>query len=196
MANTNLPTGNELPVGYEKLIEDLARKDAEIRVDRVAATQLTSIEIRELESIRKSAIERIREAVGNRGFEITFDREMNLWPARKSPSDKLLFRAYGEGMLMGYALVVRGWPGPRDWTIQHLIIDPELRMRGVGKTVIEAIEADARKAESIESIVAVPIVKENDTFWAFLGYEDGGTLKVILENGLEFDVGVFRKAVG
>lgn len=197
MAGSNLPTGNEPPKGYEKIFEELGRERAEVTVSRVSATQLTSLEIRELESIRRSAIERIREAVGNRGFEITFDREMNLWPDGKTPSDKLLFRAYSsEGGIMGYALVVRGWPSPREWTIQHLIIDPEYRLRGVGHAVIRAIEVDAAKAESIDAVVAVPISKDNDNFWVVQGYAESGKQKVLLENGLEFNPDVYRKAIG
>ena len=198
MAGSTLPTGNEPPKGYEKLIEELDRKreQSEVRVRSVSATQLTSLEIRELEIIRKAAIERIRETVGNRGFEITFDREMNLWPAFKTPSDKLLFRAYdSEGSLMGYALVVRGWPTATEWTIQHLIIDPEFRLKGAGKTVIEAIESDALKTESIDAIRAVPVERSGDSFWTFLGYEDGGKQLVVLENGLEFTPDTFRKTL-
>ena len=197
MANTNLPTGNEPPKGYEPLIEALGRERSDLRVDRVSATQLSSLEIRELELIRKRAIERVREAIGDRGFEITFDREMNLWPEDRSPSDKLLFRAYGaEDGLLGYALVVRIWPTEREWTIQHLIIDPDKRLHGVGAAIVRAIEDDAlATTHSVDAIESVPLVDEGNGFWDFMGYSAAGNRSIRLEGGRVFDHAVYRKVI-
>ncbi|MGI6217074.1 MAG: GNAT family N-acetyltransferase [Coriobacteriales bacterium] len=173
-----MPTGNEMPEGF-----DLVYKEAEItsglKIDRVSATQLSKLEIVELDLVRETAIEAIREIVGQRGFDFTLERELEIWPEGMNPSDKLIFRAYVDASIVGYTLVVRGWPNRNAWTIQHLIIRPEVKRKGIGTQLLMAVERDAlNTTERTDEIFAVPISHSNDGFWTSLGYSDSGKLDI------------------
>ncbi len=198
MVTKPLPTGDETPEGFEQFYEDMRNSTLGIettRVSRVAATQLSHSEIHALERLRNKAVEALGDFKNARGFEMTFDREMNLWPEGKSPTDKLVFRDFKEGTLRGYALVVRGWPSADTWTIQHLIIDPDCRLQGIGKRIIDSIELDALSTtETTDKIVAVPVAESNDSFWKFNGYECAGMHSTELL-GKTFSFEVFQKNI-
>ncbi len=194
MIGKPLPTGEEPPSGYELLYDEM-RSDNSPKVNRVSASQLSVAETSQLERLRKKAFEPVRDKAQNRDFEFTLDRELNLWPKDKALTDKLIFCEYFEGQLRGYALVVRGWPNVSTWTIQHLIIDPQFRLQGVGKRIVEAIEADAlTTTESTNQIVAVPITATNDGFWEYNGYVSDGSREISIDSH-KFSIDICQKSI-
>ncbi|MDR1185621.1 MAG: GNAT family N-acetyltransferase, partial [Coriobacteriales bacterium] len=86
-------------------------------------------------------------------------------------SDKLLFRAYQGKTLIGYALVVIGWPDKGAWVIQHLVINPEFRLQGVGTAVVRKAEKFALNSEvEATRIFAIPLEERGTRFWQDMGY--------------------------
>lgn len=207
MISKPLPTGDETPQGFEDFYEDMRRDSAggkQSRVSRVSATQLSRSEVSELERLRKRSLEALEQRlearleghqIDNRGFELTFEREMNLWPEDKTPTDKLVFREFSDDGLRGYALVVRGWPSAMSWTIQHLIIDPNHRLKGIGAKIVQSIELDAlQSTESTTNLFAVPIASSGDSFWEFNGFKASGTRDVSFKNK-EYSINVYAKKI-
>lgn len=196
MAAKPLPTGEEPAMGFEDLLEDLRRDLDSPYVSRVAATQLSSLEKRELDRIREDAITLFKGATGLAWVDISLEDELNLWPREKDLSDKLIYRSYHDGALRGYALVVTGWPEPTSWTVQHVIVDPSYRLKGAGMGLVQAIEDDMRKTtEGIETLQAFPFAFTDNGFWGSLGFEKGEVGKVAL-GGRDFPMVGYRKNIG
>lgn len=193
MPNVSLPTGEEPPKGFETLVNhDQTPKD-EIRIDCVFLSQFSSIELAEIETLRSKALDTISNLVGLTNETLSFERETNLLPD-KSASDKMLFRAYKDGQLAGYALVINGWPNPCEWVIQHMIIDPEYRLQGIGSTIVSAIERYALSSEiEATSIFAIPLEKKGKDFWGFVGYTIETHRRLIKLAGLDHELIVYRK---
>ncbi len=177
MVGGPIPTNDNMADAYEMVLRGSMPKSG-VKVTRVSATQLSSLELREIEGVRKIAIEKIRDIVGDRGFEFTFAHEMDLWPREKTPSDKLVFRCYSDGQLVGYALVVRGWPDSSRWTIQHLILHPGHRGMGYGSALIAGVEKDALDTtQTVNEIMVVPL-RPTSEFFDGVGYKGGGEVTI------------------
>lgn len=194
MADDSLSANGNADRDYNSLIMDSEDKSG-IRITRTAATQLTKLELREIEHLREIAIDRIRTAVGDRGFTFTFEHEMDLWPEGKTPSDKMVFRCFSDGELIGYALVVRGWPEKTQWTVQHMIVHPDHRNQGFGTHMMQGIEDDALKhTESIDTINALPLHVVNE-FYGYLGYEQNVDLTIPVKGIGERKFKAFSKKI-
>ncbi len=90
---------------------------------------------------------------------------------------------------------MRGWPTPKTWTIQHLIVDPEVRLRGIGKRIVASVELDALSStDTTSAIVAVPVSSSNDSFWEHNGFERAGEKSIEL-SGNEYSFGIFKKTI-
>lgn len=187
-----LPTGNEPRKGYESLV-NLGVIPEGLTVDSVALSSLARIELTEIEKLRSRALAPITTSSGLADDAISFEVETNIIPD-KDVSDKLLFRAYEKNELVGYALVVIGWPDKGAWVIQHMIIDPERKGQGIGSGIVAAIEdfAIASEVES-SSIYAIPIQKSGAGFWENKGYVDETQRHYLTVAGLDHELVVYRK---
>jgi GNAT superfamily N-acetyltransferase len=169
MPTRPLPTGEEAPKGYESIVNRKPQVDG-LRVDCAFISQLARIERAEIEAMRELAFSGIDSLAGLTNKVISFEREINILPGAEA-SDKLLFRAYRDKILVGYALVVIGWPDKGEWVIQHLIINPEFRMQGVGSTIVRKVEKFALDSEvEAKNIFAVPVEERGTRFWEDMGY--------------------------
>lgn len=194
MSDGSIPTIDNMADAYEMVLKG-SMPQSGIKVTRVSATQLTSLELREIESVRKQAIEKIRGIMGDRGFEFIFEHELNIWPRSKTPSDKLVFRCYSDGVLVGYALVVRGWPDNTKWTIQHLILHPEYRNKGFGSNLIEGVEKDAlNTTEAIDQIMVIPL-RPTTEFFDSVGYGECGEITVDTDEMSSVTLRAFGKKI-
>lgn len=193
MPIVSLPTGEEPPKGFETLVNnDPTPKDG-LRIDCVFLSQLSAIELAEIETLRGKALDTISNLVGLSNEALSFENETNLIPD-KSPSDKMLFRAYKDGWLAGYALVINGWPNPCEWVIQHMIIDPKYRLQGIGSTIVSTIEKYALSSEiEATSIFAIPLEKKGKDFWSFVGYTVEMHRRIIKIAGLNHELVIYRK---
>jgi GNAT superfamily N-acetyltransferase len=180
MTKRTLPTGEEPRKGYETIMS-LNTNDAETRVKGSFLSQLSSAELHEIESLRLKSMQNVSEYTGLSAEPYTFEHESNIIP-NKSASDKMVFRARKNKQLVGYAFVVIGWPRPASWVIQHMIIDPEYRLQGIGTSLVQKIEAFAQDSDiDAASIYAVPVQKSGIDFWNSHGYT-----KVSAEHLLRF----------
>jgi GNAT superfamily N-acetyltransferase len=169
MPKKPLPTGEEPPKGYESILSKKPQVDG-LRIDCAFISQLARIELAEIEAMRKRAFSNIGSLVGLTNEITSFEEEISILPGKEG-SSKLLFRAYSEKALIGYALVVIGWPNKGDWVIQHLIIDPLFRLQGVGSSIVRKAEKYALDSE-VEStnIFAIPLQEKGIRFWQDMGY--------------------------
>jgi GNAT superfamily N-acetyltransferase len=187
-----LPTGEEPPKGYESIVNRKPQVDG-LRVDCAFINQLARIERAEIETLRKLAFSGISSLAGLTNNVIPFEREISILPGAEV-SDKLLFRAYQDKTLVGYALVVIGWPDKGGWIIQHLIINPDFRMQGVGSTIVRKVEKFALDSEvEAENIFAVPVEERGTQFWEDMGYvAEAGRLPIKVAH-LDHELTLYRK---
>jgi GNAT superfamily N-acetyltransferase len=188
-----LPTGEEAPKGYESIVNKKSQVD-DLRVNCAFISQLAKIEFAEINAMRNRAFSGVDLLVGLTNEPISFEDEMNILPG-KPASDKLLFRAYLGTTLVGYALVVIGWPNKNEWVIQHLIIDPQYRRQGVGSTIVKKVEKFALNSEvEATSLFAIPLEKRGTPFWRDLGYALETTHRPPIETSdLDHKLIIYRK---
>jgi GNAT superfamily N-acetyltransferase len=165
----------------------------DLRVDCAFISQLARIELAEIEAMRKRAFAGISSLVGLTNEVISFEREISILPGKEA-SDKLLFRAYQDKTLVGYALVVIGWPDKGDWVIQHLIIDPGFRLRGIGSSIVKKAEKFALNSEvEATRIFAIPLEERGARFWQDMGYViESGRPPIKIAN-LDHELLIYRK---
>ncbi|MCL2883774.1 MAG: GNAT family N-acetyltransferase [Coriobacteriia bacterium] len=172
LSGSIMPTGEEAPPGYE-LFNQKQAAPTDIIVNSVFVSQLAEIEVVELEQLRQLAMRGIVESIGTTHEDLSFEEELNILPGTDD-SDRMLFRAYRDHRLVGYALLVIGWPKREDWVIQHMIINPENRLQGIGTAIVSTVESYARHSQSPDKVClsAIPIDQSGRSFWALRGYTD------------------------
>jgi ribosomal protein S18 acetylase RimI-like enzyme len=187
-----LPTGDEPPKGYESIVNRKPQVEG-LRVDCAFISQLARIERAEIEAMRKLAFSGIDTLVGLTNEVVPFEHELNVLPGKEG-SDKLLFRAYQDKTLVGYALVVIGWPGKGEWVIQHLIINPTFRRQGVGSAIVRKVEKFALNSEvEATSIFAIPVEERGTRFWEDMGYAAETERHPATIAGLDHTLLLYRK---
>ncbi|MDR0888895.1 MAG: GNAT family N-acetyltransferase [Coriobacteriales bacterium] len=188
---SKLPTGEEPPKGFETLIE--TRSGEGLRIDCVLVSQLSHLELREVKDLRNKALARIMDAAGVMNEHIDFEDEVGLVPD-KDVYDKLLFRAYYAGALVGGALVFMGYPQNGQWSIMHIIIDPDCEFGGIRSGLVDVIEQYARDSKAAStSIFAIPLVRKGMGFWEEMGYVEKTSEEPIRIAGLDHELVVYNK---
>jgi GNAT superfamily N-acetyltransferase len=194
MAMRSLPTGEEPPKGYETLVKLNAIADS-LQVDFVLLSALARTERAEVEHLRAKSLEYVKTFVGLTNEPVTFERETSLIPGKEA-TDKMLVRTYLGKQLVGYALVIIGWPEKCQWLIQHMIIDPEQRDKGIGSVIVENIERFAVESDvDASSIFAIPIQKSGVDFWANHGYTVESSRQLVTVADVDHEVIVYHKAL-
>jgi GNAT superfamily N-acetyltransferase len=192
MSTKPLPTGEEPPKGYESLISE-SPLNGELRVNCAFISQLAKIEIAEVEAMRRQAFSGVESLIGLAHKPDSFEREMRFLPD-KEDSDKLLFRAYRNKTLVGYALVVIGWPCKGEWVIQHLVINPDFRLQGVGSAIVRKVEDYAVRSEvEATSLFAIPLEKKGANFWQNIGYTVEAGRHPIKIGSIDRELIIYRK---
>ena len=192
MKKRSLPTGEEPPKGYESVV-NLGIEDHRLFIDSVILSQIAHIEVAEIETLRTKALSTITMLSGLADDSLTFEREVNIIPD-KSISEKLLFRAYLNKELVGYALVIIGWPNKSEWVIQHLLVNPDYRLQGIGSSIVAAIEEFAISSEvDATRIFAIPVEERGTSFWNNLGYSDVTHRTQIQIAGIDRELIIYRK---
>jgi GNAT superfamily N-acetyltransferase len=191
----SMPVGDETPKGYEAFA-DTEPAPSQMKVKAALVSQLASLEIAEIENLRARAIAPAAEVIGTVRENLSLRQELNIL-GNIDDSGKMLFRAYRDQTLVGYALIIIGWPDKCSWVIQHMIIDPELRLQGIGSAIIDKVE-DYAESSSVEpgSLYAVPIEERGKDFWTFRGYtEVAGSYRVQIA-GKSVNLFLCRKDLG
>ncbi|MDR3037253.1 MAG: GNAT family N-acetyltransferase [Coriobacteriales bacterium] len=192
MPQRPLPTGDEPPKGFESVMAAKPQTNG-LRIDCAFISQLHRSEILEIEALRALALANVGSLVGLTNEIISFDHEISLLPGKQA-SDKLMFRAYRGKVLVGYALVVIGWPNPSEWVIQHLVINPEFRLQGIGTDIVKKIEDFAQRSEvDAASLFAIPLEERGTRFWEDIGYCVETGRHPLTFDGLDHELIVYRK---
>ncbi|MDR1359020.1 MAG: GNAT family N-acetyltransferase [Coriobacteriales bacterium] len=190
----HLPTGEEPPKGYETLAVEQTEGDGS-RVDFVMYSHLARSERAEIEALRTKALTAVQRYIGLSNEPLTIEREVNIIEA-VDDSNKMFALAFQDKKLVGYSLVVVGWPEACKWLIQHMIIDPEQRNQGIGTTIVKSIERYAQESEvSADSIFAVPIQESGKEFWQNNGYTVEAARFLITEADVDHEIIVYHKAL-
>jgi GNAT superfamily N-acetyltransferase len=189
-----LPTGEEPPKGYEAIAKLNDTNDT-IHVHGSLLSQLSRGELREIETLRNKALTRVNEYLGMTKEPQSFTDEKNIIPD-KTTSDKMLFCARLEHQMVGYGFVVIGWPEPTSWLIQHMIIDPEYRLRGIGSAIVDKIETYAVDSDiDAASIYAIPIQKSGIDFWQTRGYTKASENHLVHFDHLDHELVIYSKEI-
>jgi GNAT superfamily N-acetyltransferase len=192
MAMQPLPTGEEPPKGYETLV-NLGTIDDSLRVNQVLVSQLARAEKTEIENMRKRALENVQGFLGLSNAPLTMEDETSIIPDREA-SDKMVIRAYIGKILVGYALVIIGWPEKCQWLIQHMLINPDFRSKGIGSAILENIEHLAAEAEvDTTSIFAIPIQESGAAFWGNHGYTVESSRHLVRVADVDHELIVYHK---
>ncbi len=192
MLKKPLPTGEEPRKGFESLA---AREpvNEDLRVDCVFVSQLAVIELSEINMMRQLAFSNVSTLTGLTNELVSFEQEINLLPG-KAASDKVLFRAYKGNVLTGYALVVIGWPEQGEWVLQHLVINPEYRLQGIGSKILEKVEDYALRSEvASDRMFAIPLEEKGTIFWQNHGYKVESSRQLVKIADLDHELIVYRK---
>jgi GNAT superfamily N-acetyltransferase len=95
-------------------------------------------------------------------------------PEGKGCEDKLLFGVFtGERRLVGVLDAIRDYPGPGEWWVGLLLLEPGQRGRGLGERVYRVFErrAGTQGARGIR----LAVLEQNtgaEPFWRHLGFEE------------------------
>lgn len=168
-----MPTGDEAPVGFEKLYaaREAIPEQGEITVNCVTVSQLAESEMAEIQHLRMRAEDFFLEMTGVEPTRETFEDWLSFSPRGLTRSDQLIFRAYSGRYLTGYAHVFCGLFGSGEWTIMTVVVDPSFRLQGIGSKMIAKAESYAQHA-SVHAInyAAIPTHESEGSLWGSAGY--------------------------
>ncbi len=110
------------------------------------------------------------------GWTVSADslrRDMAELPPKCAPSQKHFLALWREGAPRAALDAVEGWPRPRTLYIGLFVLDPALRRRGNGRTVVTALLAAAKEAGFDRVRLACPLDNEGGhAFWTAMGFTD------------------------
>ena len=188
-----LPTGEEPPKGYETLAQNQA--DNGFTVSFVMYSHLARSERAEIAALRTKALEPVRNYIGLTNEPLSIEREVDIIEDIDS-SNKMFALAFLNKTLVGYSLVVIGWPEPHTWLIQHLIVDPDMRGKGIGTAIVENIERYAQECEvAADAIFAVPVQESGKSFWQGAGYTVEAARFLVTVADVDHELIVYHKAL-
>lgn len=189
-----LPTGEEPPKGYETLSFEAVDTSAP-QVDFVMFKHLARSERAEIDALRKKALEFVEHYLGLSNQPLSIEREVNIIK-EVDDSNKMFALVRMDKNLVGYSLVVVGWPEPCKWLIQHMIIDPEMRGKGVGTAIVKGIEQYALENEvAADAIFAIPIQESGIKFWQDMGYTVEASRFLVKVADVDHEMVVYHKAL-
>jgi GNAT superfamily N-acetyltransferase len=93
-------------------------------------------------------------------------------PPSKRPEDQFIFGCLSNGRLESLATLLVDYPGPGDWCVGLLLVDPHSRRQGRGREIYNSLEAWAAE-RGAKRILAI-VLRENAEayrFWRSLGFE-------------------------
>jgi GNAT superfamily N-acetyltransferase len=195
LTKKHLPTGEEPPKGYETLIKE-EPDTGETTVQFVMYSHLARSERALIEALRNKSLEQVSQYTGLTNEPLSIEREVRIIEAVED-FNKMFALAYFEKRLVGYALVAIGWPKACQWLIQHMIIDPDMRQRGVGTALVKNIERCALESEvTADSICAVPIQESGRKVWQDNGYTgEAARFLMPVAGDVDHEIIVYHKAL-
>lgn len=191
---TQLPTGDEPPKGYETLAFDKVESN-EPQVNFVMFNHLAKSERAEIDDLRTKALKAVQKYTGLSRVPLTIEQEVRIIE-EVDDSDKMFALVSLNKKLVGYSLVVVGWPERCKWLIQHMIIDPDMRGQGIGTAIVKGVERYAQESEvAPDSIFAVPVQESGRKFWQDMGYTVEADRIAVSNTDVDHEIIVYHKAL-
>ena len=186
-----LPTGEEPRRGFETLVKK--DKNEPFKVGFVMLSHLSSTEKAEIEMLREKSLGLVRNYTGLSNEPLSLEKETRVI-AGVDEADQMFALAYLNKMLAGYALITTGWPAVGEWVIQHMIIDPDLRHRGIGSAIVKSIEQHALESSvAADAIRAIPVQESGRSFWQDIGYTVEAGVFPLTVDDVDHEVVVYKK---
>ena len=187
-----LPTGEEPPKGYESLVQSQEENEG-FKVNFVMYNHLARSERAEISALRERALESVINYIGLTNEPLSIEEEVRIIE-EVDESNKMFSLVYFDKQLVGYSLVVIGLPEPGKWLIQHMIIDPDMRGKGVGTAIVRSIERYAQESEvAADAIFAVPIQESGKSFWQDNGYTVEAARFLVTAADVDHELIVYHK---
>jgi ribosomal protein S18 acetylase RimI-like enzyme len=102
-----------------------------------------------------------------------------------------------EGSSLGHALeLIRDYPGPGDWFVGLLMLDPDVRSSGLGSRLHAALERAL--ADVGGRAIYLAVLEQNagaERFWRRQGFEERARQHYTSANGHDSRVIVMRRAL-
>jgi len=140
-------------------------------ITRTESLELTAEDLAEIQGLRLRAADFFVE-VGDEPPTIeSLESDLADLPDGSTRADEVIYRGYADGVLVGYAEVLRGWPAEDSWVIGILLVDSALRGSGFGHEIAEAVAHDA-KAAGVRSLLVGVISSRTRSlaFWKREGF--------------------------
>ena len=186
-----LPTGEEPPKGYESLVQ--TQEEGGFKVTFVMYNHLARSERTAIVALRERALEEVINYIGLSNEPLSIEEEVRIIE-NIDESNKMFTLVYFDKQLVGYSLVVIGWPEPCKWLIQHMIIDPDMRGKGVGTTIVKSVERYAQESQvAADALFAVPIQESGKSFWQENGYTVEAARFLVTEADVDHELVVYHK---
>ena len=140
-------------------------------ITRTESVALGRDDLSEIHELRTRAADFFREVGDEPPTPQSLQSDLDDLPDGFSRSDEVIYRAYRDGRLLGYAEVLRGYERPGQWIVGIVLVDAAIRGRGIGHAIVDAIASDARAA-GIESLAAgvIALRERSMNFWTREGF--------------------------
>ena len=142
-----------------------------VSISRTEALDLVASDLDSIHDLRCRAADFFVE-VGDYPPSIeSLTEDLDDLPDGFSRSDEILYRAYRDGILLGYAEVLRGFARPGQWIIGIVLVDAARRGQGIGRALVDAVARDAVHAGA-DSLAAGVIASRDRSlrFWNREGF--------------------------
>lgn len=140
--------------------------------DGYAAARLSAGDVAELQQLHERCSGYFLLIEGGPVRPTSAREDMEALPPGKEAADKFLFEFRPEdGRLVGALELVRDYPGPGQWYIGLLTLDPDARGAGLGTRIYQAARAWIRAQGGHE--IALAVLQQNtqaERFWRRHGF--------------------------
>ena len=160
-----------------------------LRVTRTEVVALSDADLAEIHDLRTRAADFFVEVGDPPPTPASFEADLDDLPKGFTRRDEVIYRAYLETRVAGYAEVLRGFVHPEQWMIGIALVDAALRGRGIGRALVAAVAEDARAAGIASLATGVIALRERSlAFWVREGFTTEVRRRPIVIGGVETEV--------
>lgn len=168
-----------------------------LSIRRTEVLDLGSADLAEIHDLRCRASDYFAEVGDEPPSLESLQADLDDLPDGYSGADEVMYRAYRDGALVGYAEVLRGFAFPGQWIVGIVLVDASFRGAGIGRAIVDAIADDASGA-GIDSLAAGVITTRERAllFWNREGFTFERQRRSITIGGIDTEVVRLERALG